>query len=177
MFPCVLHVPLVLLVGWIGQVILFHDLVLQDPSFSARLVQRRSRDSKGKEKSILEMMGPGDRVLLDDDDDEMKYDEHPRTDCHYDFNGWHFRNSRSDVVFFFFPLRSFGTLRIPYLRALISVAEIIPKFQKICVRSGAPDVWSSSSCQDRWKPRTEPKALGPRPAAGSAGSMCHLTNF
>ena len=70
MFPCVLHVPLVLLVGWIGQVILFHDLVLQDPSFSARLVQRRSRDSKGKEKSILEMMGPGDRVLLDDDDDD-----------------------------------------------------------------------------------------------------------
>ena len=115
--------------------------MLQDPSFSARLVQRRSRDSKGKEKSILEMMGPGDRVLLDDDDDdEMKYDEHPMTDCHYDFNGWHFRNSRSDVVFFFFPLRSFGTLRIPYLRALISVAEIIPKFQKICVRSGAPDV-------------------------------------
>jgi len=46
------------------EVILFHDLVLQDPSFSARLVQRRSRDSKGKEKSILEMIGPGVGLLM-----------------------------------------------------------------------------------------------------------------
>eukprot|EP00438_Fugacium_kawagutii_P027397 Skav208444 [mRNA] locus=scaffold1952:206563:244376:- [translate_table: standard] len=43
-----------------NDVILFHDLVLDDRSFSAQLVQRRSRSSS-REKSILEMTGPGAR--------------------------------------------------------------------------------------------------------------------
>lgn len=46
------------------EVILFHDLVLQDPSFSAKLVQRRSKRGSKGEKSILEMMGPGVGLLM-----------------------------------------------------------------------------------------------------------------
>ena len=44
------------------QVILFHDLALQHPTFSASLVERRSRASaSSEEKSILEMTGPGQK--------------------------------------------------------------------------------------------------------------------
>lgn len=72
---------------------------------------------------------------------KMKYDEHPMTDCHYDFNGWHFRNSRSDVSVLFLPPQVLWHAQNSISKSSKkSVAEIIPKFQKICVRSGAPDV-------------------------------------
>ncbi|CAK9104655.1 unnamed protein product [Durusdinium trenchii] len=47
------------------EVILFHDLALQHPTFSASLVERRSRASaSSEEKSILEMTGPGVGLLM-----------------------------------------------------------------------------------------------------------------
>ena len=46
----------------ICKVILYHDLVLQHPSFSSALVQRRAKSSKAGELSLLQLKGPGSRL-------------------------------------------------------------------------------------------------------------------
>ncbi|CAJ1397233.1 unnamed protein product [Effrenium voratum] len=46
------------------EVILYHDLVLQHPSFSSALVQRRAKSSKAGELSLLQLKGPGVGTLM-----------------------------------------------------------------------------------------------------------------